>query len=230
MSANNIPSASMLWQRHEKLILEVFFIALKLLYEGQFLPEDEDEITEKLSVKARRANFKLNRQDRGLVYPPTWQGQIAPATESEVGSTFTRKKPDFQCQYKNERVKNAEKAYIMYCVECKRLGKTLDSGWNLNKNYVQEGISRFLTAEHSYGKAAESGAMIGYVQNMELDTVTKEINQYITQIKKHKIPPIKFPANDFRREKTASTIQQLKRTEVLPSRFNLRHVWVDLRR
>lgn len=230
MFTNKIPSASKLWQRHEEFILEVFFIALKLLCEEQFLPEDEDEISEKLSVKARRANFKLNLQGRGLMYPPTWQGQIAPATESEVGSTFTRKKPDFQCQYKNERAKNAKEAYISYCVECKRLGKTLDSGWNLNKNYVQKGILRFLTAEHSYGKAAESGAMIGYVQNMEFDTVIKEVNQCIAQIKKYKTQPIKFPTNGFGQGKTVRTTQQLERTEVLPSKFALRHVWVDLRR
>lgn len=230
MSANKMLSASMLWQRHEELILEVFFLALKLLCKEQFLPKDEDEITEKLSVKARKANFKLNRQDRGLGYPPTWQGQIAPGTESEVGSTFTRKIPDFQCPYKDESAKNAEQAYLSYCVECKRLGKTLDSGWNLNKNYVQKGISRFLTAEHSYGKAAESGAMIGYVQNMEIDTVNKEVNQYIGQVKKHEIPPIKFPPNGFSQGKTVSITQQLERTEVLPSKFNLRHVWVDLRK
>ncbi len=230
MFTNKIPSASMLWQKHEELILEVFIIALKLLCDEQYLPEDEDEITEKLSVKARRANFKLNRQDRGLVYPPTWQGQIAPATESNVGSTFTRKKPDFQCQYKNERAKDAEQAYISYCVECKRLGKTLDSGWNLNKNYVQKGILRFLTAEHSYGKAAESGAMIGYVQNMEFDTITKEVNQYISQVDTHKIPLVKFPDKKFGDREIINTTQHLNRTKVSPSPFNLRHIWVDLRK
>ena len=204
MYSNRMPSASMLWQRHEELIWEVFVQALKLLCEEHFLSKDEDEITEKLSVKAREANFELNCQDRGLPYPPAWQGQIAPATESEVGSTFTRKIPDFQCPYKDERAKNAEQAYVNYCVECKRLGKTLDSGWNLNKNYVQKGILRFLAAEHSYGKAAESGAMIGYVQNMEFDSVVKEVNQYIAQVKKHKLPSIKFSANGFNQEKTVA--------------------------
>ncbi|GAI94909.1 unnamed protein product [marine sediment metagenome] len=73
------------------------------------------------------------------------------------------------------------------------------------------------------------GAMIGYVQNMEFDTITNEVNQYIKQIKEHKIPSIKFPENGFSQEKTVITTQQLERTGVLPSKFNLRHVWVDLR-
>ena len=163
-----------------------------------------------------------------MISPPIWQGQIAPATEIEVGSAFTRKKPDLQFQYKNECAQNPEQAYISYCIECKRLGKTIAS-WNLNKNYVHKGILRFLTIEHSYGKDADSGAMIGFVQNMNFDTITKEVNQYINQVDTHEIPLLGFPAKQLDKNNIIRTTHQLDRTEVRPSPFNLRHIWVDLK-
>ena len=229
-TSKRIPSAITLWQRHEELILEVFWGALELLCQESVLPEEEDDISEILSVKIRKANFKLNDHGRGLTCLPIWQGQIAPATETEVGSSFTGKKPDFQCQCKNESAQNAEEAYISYCIECKRLGKTMGSGWNLNKNYVQEGILRFLTVEHSYGKDAGSGTMIGYVQNMDFDSILKEVNQNIAQVQTHKIPLIEFPATQPASKEIINITQKFNRTKVGPSVFNLRHIWVDLRR
>ena len=229
MSTNKIPSASILWQRHEELILGVFIRALKMLRLERNLPDAENRINETLYLKARLAYFKLPSKQR----PPFWglflESQNQPQTEDDVGEEFLLKKPDFKWRLENKLDTNPHTAIRDCDIECKRLGKPLRRDRMLNEEDVKNGILRFLNIEHSYGRGVKFGAMIGYVQNMEIDTVTKEVNQYIAQVKKHKIPPIKFPANGFSQGKTVSTTQQLERTEVLPSKFNLRHVWVDLR-
>lgn len=230
MSANKIPSASMLWQRHEGLILGVFIRALKMLLLEKNLPDAENRINETLYVKAKRAYSKLSPKQRPAFFGLFLEPQNQPETEDDVGEEFLLKKPDFKWRLEDKSDSNPETAIRDYDIECKRLGKKLNNKWVLNENYVNNGILRFLNVGHSYGRGMAFGAMIGYVQNMEFDTVTKEVNQYIAQIKKHKTPPIKFPTNGFSQGKTVSTTQQLERTEVLPSKFALRHVWVDLRR
>lgn len=220
----------MLWQRHEELILGVFIRALKMLHLEKNLPDAENRINETLYLKARLAYFKLPSKQRPAFFGLFLEPQNQPQTEDDVGEKFLLKKPDLKWRLENKLDPNPNTAIKDYDIECKRLGKPLRKDRVLNEDYVENGILRFLNIEHSYGRGVKFGAMIGYVQNMELDPVTKEVNQYIAQVKKHKIPPIKFPATGFSQEKIVNTTQQLERTEVLPAKFNLRHVWVDLRR
>ena len=229
MSANKIPFASTLWQRHEELILGVFVRALKMLRLEKNLPDAENRINETLYLKARLAYSKLPSKQRPEFFGLFLEPQNQPQTEDDVGEKFLLKKPDFKWRLEDKSDPDPDTAIRDYDIECKRLGKPLRRDRVLNEDYVKNGILRFLNIEHSYGRGVQIGAMIGYVQNMEFDTVVKEVNQYIAQVKKHKMPSIKFSANGFNQEKTVSTTQQLERTEVLPSKFNLRHVWVDLR-
>ena len=224
-----MPSASMLWQRHEELILGVFVCALKMLHLEKNLPDAENRINETLCLKARLAYFALPSKQQPASFGLFMESQNQPQTEDDVGEKFLLKKPDFKWRLENKLDPDSHTAIRDYDIECKRLGKRVNN-WVLNENYVKNGILRFLKIEYSYGKGMTLGAMIGYVQNMEFDTITKEVNQYIAQVKKHNIPPIKFPANGFSQGKIVGTTQQLERTEVLPSKFNLSHVWVDLRR
>ena len=229
MTTNKIPSASELWQRHEELILGVFILALKILRLETNLPDAENRINETLCVKARLAYHKLPSRQRPSFFGLFMEPQNQPQTKDDVGEKFLLKKPDFKWRLENKSDPNPATAIRDYDIECKRLGRPLRKSRVLNEEYVKKGILRFLNIEHSYGRGMKFGAMIGYVQNMEFDTITNEVNQYIKQIKEHKIPSIKFQANGFSQEKTVIATQQLERTEVLPSKFNLRHVWVDLR-
>ena len=230
MSANKIPSASMLWQRHEELILGVFVRALEMLCLEKNLPDAENRINETLCIKAKLAYFNFPLKQRPASFGLFMETQNQPQTEDDVGEEFLLKKPDLKWRLENKSDPNPAMAIRDYDIECKRLGKPLWKDRVLNEDYVKNGILRFLSVKHSYGKGITFGAMIGYVQNMEFATIIKEVNQYIAQVKEHKIQPIKFPANGFNREKTVHTTQQLERTEVLHSKFKLRHVWVDLRR
>lgn len=194
MSTNKIPSASILWQRHEELILEVFVRALKMLCLEKNLPDAENRINETLYLKARLAYFKLPSKQR----PPFWglflESQNQPQTEDDVGEEFLLKKPDFKWRLENKLDTNLHTAIRDYDIECKRLGKPLRRDRVLNEDYVKNGILRFLNVKHSYGKGMTFGAMIGYVQSMEFKDILKEVNQCITQIQTHKIPLIKFSA------------------------------------
>ena len=229
MSTNKLPSASILWQRHEELILGVFIRALKMLRLERNLPDAENRINETLYLKAKRAYFKLPLIQRPAFFGLFLEPQNQPQTEDDVGEEFLLKKPDLKWRLENKSDPNPAMAIRDYDIECKRLGKPLRRDRVLNEDYVRNGILRFLNVKHSYGKGMTFGAMIGYVQSMEFKDILKEVNQCITQIQTHKIPLIKFSAKKNSTE-IIETAQKLYRTEISSSSFNLRHIWVDLRK
>jgi len=229
MSTNKLPSASIPWQRHEELILGVFIRALKMLRLERNLPDAENRINETLYLKAKHAYFKLPLIQRPAFFGLFLEPQNQPQTEDDVGEEFLLKKPDLKWRLENKSDPNPAMAIRDYDIECKRLGKPLRRDRVLNEDYVKNGILRFLNVKHSYGKGMTFGAMIGYVQSMEFKGILKEVNQCITQIQTHKIPLIKFSAKKNSNE-IIETAQKLYRTEISPSSFNLRHIWVDLRK
>lgn len=223
-----IPSPQEMWAKHELLVLEVFTHALEMLREKTDLPIEELAISETLALKTRQANFALNQKGRGLPFPPDWEKPRQPAYETALGQSKKAKRPDFSCPFQNHSAQSYTNAYIDYHIECKRLGKTLSSGWNFNKNYMTEGVHRFVSPIHRYGEGAFSGAMIGYVQNTSLRSILDEVNHLIPN-SPVKVPLLGFLEDEFGREGIIKTSQQLIRTQVLPSPFELRHIWVDLR-
>lgn len=230
MSASKIPSASILWQRHEELILGVFILALKMLRLEKNLPDAENRINETLCVKARLAYFELPLKQRPASFGLFLEPQNQPQTDDDVGEEFLRKKPDFKWRLENKSDPDPVTAIRDHDIECKRLGKPLRKDRVLNTEYVEKGLLRFLNVKHSYGKGVKFGAMIGYIQNMEFEDILKEVNQCIALTQTHKIPPIKFSAKKTSSKEIIETAQKLNRTEINPSSFNLRHIWVDLRK
>lgn len=220
----------MLWQRHEELILGVITRALKKLSLEKSLPDAENRINETLCVKARDAYFKLPSKERPAFFGLSLDPQNQPQTEEDVGKKFLLKKPDFKWRLENKSDPDPAMAIKDYDIECKRLGKPLRKDRVLNEDYVKNGILRFLNKEHSYGRGVPFGAMIGYIQNMEVKEILKEMNRCITQIQKHKIPSIKFSATRTTSKELIQTTQKLGRVEIKPPSFNLRHIWVDLKK
>lgn len=225
----SIPSSQDLWAKHEQLVLEVFMLALNMLREKMDLPVEELAISEVLALKTRQANFFLNQKGRGLPFPPDWEKPKPPASETDLGQIKKAKRPDFSCPFRNHSAQSYKDAYVDYHIECKRLGKPSSSSWNFNKNYVTEGIHRFVSPIHRYGESAFSGAMIGYVQNTSLKSVLDEVNQHLPN-SPQKTPLLQFLENEFGHEGIVKTSQRFIRAQVLPSPFELRHIWVDLRR
>jgi hypothetical protein len=152
MTMSKIPSSEDLWASHEQRVLGVFVLALQMLREDKDVPTAEDRINKVLALKTREANLRLAREQRGLTHAPVWEAQNQPQTEEDLDSEWVRKKPDFQCQLFDESADDPETAYRNYSIECKRLGLAPRSDWILNRNYVTEGIVRFLEASHSYGR------------------------------------------------------------------------------
>jgi hypothetical protein len=114
---------------------------------------------------------------------------------------------------------------MFYTIECKRLG-TRVGRWVLNVNYVKKGVLRFITEEHGYGKATPSGAMIGYVQSMELDDVLGEVN---AASKRSSLPPIVRADVAWQENAVTRLGHKLTRPSSLLSPFDLHHLWVDIR-
>lgn len=189
------------------------------------LSGDEDAVSEKLCPILRSVCFNVARSQNREIRTPSWEPPIPPVTEDELKGGKIRKRPDFTCSCYNSFAGSAEEHEIPFHVECKLLGSLTSPSWILNRNYVNYGIKRFDSTEHEYGKRAPSGLMIGYMINMEPQSIVREINDCQTIECPHN-PPISF---NFTQEHVHSTCQQLQRKNVNPQYFKLTHLWADLR-
>ncbi len=223
MAARELPPVRRFWARHERRLLEVFQRALQTLQGYSDLPNDENEISKHLTVAVREAAHTL-----GLDYPPKWELPRQADSEAGVDNTGVGKRPDFTCEVRDIAATSSTEAWLYYHVECKCLGEPSSRTWIYNKNYVDKGIRRFLDPEYGYGEGVSSGAMIGYVLSMNFARIREEVNGHLDEPYAFGFArPIRIP--DTRKGGIAKTDQALDRARVLPRRFILRHLWVDLR-
>lgn len=172
--ARKIAGFGQLWQRHENLYQALFCDALAQLTITEEQRKDEDAISEALCPILRQVCF--NHKDKPM--PPEWEGPIAPVNKEELKGGKIRKRPDFTCRLVNTFADSSEMHEISLHVECKRLGEKIGS-WNLNKNYIENGVKRFDSEAHGYGKRAPCGLMIGYIVSAERNDVLNEINSQL---------------------------------------------------
>lgn len=223
MATRELPAGRSLWEKHERLLLDVFAFALENLRSRKDLPKRENEISIHLAVEARRAAFEL-----GLEHPPQHELPRQPVSEKELGGLGTRKRPDFTYEIRDPAAASSINSWLYYHIECKCLGEPSSKAWTLNKNYVDKGVRRFLDPEHGYGERASSGAMIGYVLSMSFDPILGEVNRHLGVLSElGSAAPIYF--SEVGRDQTARASQVLDRLRVLPRDFVLRHLWIDLR-
>ena len=214
-----------LWNRHILLYSEVFSRALRELSESASVSGDEDAISEILCSILNRVCFKLGKSRNQELQTPYWEAPIQPVAGDELKGGKIKKRPDFTCKFINPWAVSPEKYEISLHIECKLLGNPTSATWILNTNYVKNGIKRFDSKIHEYGKRADSGMMIGYIIGMTPEEIESEVNDYQ---KKHapEYTDIKF---FFDTTTLFKTRQDIKRKNVLPARFELIHLWVDLR-
>ncbi len=226
MGRHGIPSFADLWLKHETLYVAVFMMALRRLSETGCDTNHEDRISEKLYLLMRQICREETRRRHCEIPTPAWDEPIPPANETELKGGKSKKRPDFTRNLVNTYASCADDHEIAFHVECKRLGHPTSKSWNLNENYVTEGIKRFDCASHEYGKRAPSGMMLGYIISMSPERILKEVN---THQKKHcpNNPPIAF---DGVGEGVQRYGHDLDRKNVLPRKFKLIHLWVDLRK
>jgi hypothetical protein len=214
------------WNTFKQLYVEVFSTALRELAEKNSISGDEDDISELLSLIIRQVCFNFNRsRDKKEIRVPHLDTPIQLANQGELRGGKRKKRPDFTCNYLNAHAVSADELEIPLHVECKRLGSPTSNSWNLNENYVINGIKRFDCGTHQYGKRSPSGMMIGYIISMTPQEIEKEVNGYQ---KKHlpRCPGIRFT---FDERTPFQTHQQIQRRSVEPAQFELIHLWVDLR-
>ena len=214
-----------LWKRHILLYSEVFSTALRDLSVSASVSGDEDAISEILCSILNRVCFKLGKSRNQELQTPYWEAPIQPVAGDELKGGKIKKRPDFTCKCVNPWAASPDKYEISFHIECKLLGNPTSATWILNKNYVKNGIKRFDSKIHGYGKRADSGMMIGYIIGMTPEEIESEVNDYQ---KKHasEYTDIKFL---FDTTTLFKTRQDIKRKNVMPARFELIHLWVDLR-
>jgi len=214
-----------LWNRHVALYSEIFSAAFQELSESSSISGDEDAISEILCSTLSRVCFRLGKSRNHDLQTPYWEAPIQPVTGNELKGGKIKKRPDFTCKCINPWAASHEKYEVSLHVECKLLGHPTSATWILNENYVKNGIKRFDSKIHEYGKRANSGMMIGYIISMTPEEIESEVNVYQ---KKHapEYTQIHFLFDSMALFKTR---QYIKRRHVMPARFELLHLWVDLR-
>jgi hypothetical protein len=225
MGRRAVPPFGELWQNHETLYVDIFIMALARLADQGCPAAHEDYISEQLCPILTRVCFEESRRNAGSeIRTPDWEKPLQPVNKKELKGGKKRKRPDFTCKLVNTLAEGPDDYEIGLHVECKRLGAPTGKKWNLNKNYVTEGIQRFDSRSHEYGKRAPSGMMLGYISSMTHDEILGEVHTH-QQKRCPENPPIQL---ECERENIRKYGQDLRRLNVIPREFRLIHLWVDL--
>ncbi len=215
------------WEKHERRVVDILLLALSIIRKKDVLPQSEVLLNRELYFCLLEANHTLwESRTGGFSYPPTAEGHNPADPDDEHRAIRENKIPDFYWGYIDHSEPDPRRSARNYVIECKRLGDPPRTDWILNQNYVHNGILRFVTEEHGYAKGDRSGAMVGYVQNMEFDAILQEVNA--TSVSAG-IPELEPPINGWQINGTSQLTHQLNRI-IAFSPFQLSHFWVDLRR
>jgi len=211
----SIPKSLKLWSRFVQVRLDVFYKALEILYITEEMKDNEDKITKALYPKLEKASFEHEAKPE----TPTWDTKIGASTDVELELESIEKRPDFTCSLVDRTADNEEAHTLRLHIECKCLGKKRSSSWDLNMNYINNGINRFDSATHEYGKRAQDGIMVGYIINSTKFNIQNEINNKL---------PKNIERLNFKAEKKVEKIAtKFIRENVKPADFTMHHIWAD---
>ncbi len=226
MRSAEIPTSRALWLRHVERVQYVLFLALQRLRAEQGLPLHEEQLDERLYLKARDVYYALKATERPQAFNLFPKGKHSPVQEADLDEEWLRKQPDFKWRMQDDSAVSREGLTKDFDIESKRLGTPTSQTWVLTEQYVISGITRFLSSSHRYGNNVNDGAMIGYIQDWDVAGILGEVNQQVTAQTEYSIPTLRFSNH---KQTVIQTRQTLKRSEVVPSSFCLHHLWVDLR-
>jgi hypothetical protein len=183
-------------------------------------------------IEANHEIWRQSRGKKGLPSGPIPEGKNPPAADDEKRAKREDKIPDFYWGFTDHELieqhgGNARIGERLFFIECKCLGKTRKSGWNLNENYIENGVLRFIREEWGYAKGESTGAMVGYVQNMKLDDILQQVNNCAKK-PQNAIPNLILDSGGWRINGTSKLYNNLTRNFVI-SDFRLQHFWIDLR-
>jgi hypothetical protein len=212
------------WASWEAFCFECLQLALGKFLDSKDLPEGENGLNAKLHGFLRVAAKKI-RPD-GPYGPISYECPPQPYGEPDNESSRRLKAtPDFVWGFIDHRNPDPHRNARELSIECKRLREASRS-WKYNVSYVEDGVQRFLDAQKKYGIGACSGVMVGYWQSMDSKDILEEIN---AAAKMHGVPALRLSKEGWK----MSSISQLDHsfTRAFPdSPFQLRHLWIDLRK
>jgi len=159
--------------------------------------------------------------------PVVYEACNQPDLDDETRAAREKKRPDFQWGFINLQEPDDDRACMFYTVECKRLRSPERADWVFNENYVNNGVARFAEADHGYAKSTDSAAMVGYVQDMSLKDILAEVNASASA---RSLPALTLGSAGWQETGVSRLDQRLTRRCPMVSPFDLRHLWVGLRR
>jgi hypothetical protein len=219
----NFLNARTNWNLFVNNYVDVFIRALgKLQTFNSKLPSDEDRLSEILSAGLlEQACREILDETDILLSLPHWEKPIAPSNQQSRRNGQLGKRPDFTCVCPNARPGSHENYEFYLHIECKLLGKSTTN----QRNYVVNGLQRFDSAEHQYGKDVQTGLMIGYILEKLPEEIQKEINKYMNKRIQY-CPCLQFV---FNTDSAYKHDQSFIRQHTRPAEFSIVHIWVDLR-
>ena len=212
---SSIPQSTKIWYRFVQIRLDVLYKALNVLYLTEEMKGHEDIISRALYPKIVKTCFEHNDKPG----PPTWDAKKGAVTDEEIDLESVIKRPDFTFTLVDQTAESIEMYTIYLHIECKCIGKTRSSSWNLSMNYIKNGINRFDSISHEYGKRAKDGIMIGYIISSTKSDIQNEINT--------KIPKNIEKLNFITENKVEKISTNYIRENVEPFDFTMHHIWAD---
>jgi hypothetical protein len=226
MSSRPKLTAAISWEIYERFVLDVFSRSLIKLSENTELPKQETPINLALYRVCLEVHYNLLQANKSIPFVIFTEANNQPLHDDTISSSRLKKRPDFICALNDYLATDANKAQVQYPLECKRLGLS-DSQWPLNENYYKNGISRFVKAEYGYAKKCPSATMIGYVQSMDFESVTNEVNKFVGE---NKLPSLSKAVSEWSGNNLAFLSQQSMKREAPEDDIKLNHLWIDVRK
>lgn len=210
-----------LWQRHERMVLDLVRDALRLLTKTQAITGDEIPLTRDLYHCINKVNTANRLAGRpSFDFLPACDALNA-SSAGTAGAASGDKRPDLQWSIIDAHGdQNACDGIRSFAVECKRLGARSSTGQRFNQLYVSRGVCRYVDTDWRYGECVATGAMVGYVQSLTPSQIVGQVN---TELSSRGLPSLTLPQSV-----TGPLIEmdhRLKR-RFPDSPFRLVHLWI----
>jgi hypothetical protein len=206
------PGNPLYWPTFKEHVASLIIEALLLLRQRNDLVKSEKTLNRLLYFCIQDANLKH------CLPMPAYDGHNPPDPEDGQKAKREDNLPDFYWTLMDHQANN--NCYRTFALECKRLGKKSESSnWEYTEQYIIAGILRFFLEEKGYGKGCETGAMAGYIQDMEFEQILEEINSHLT-IYGPTIPLLAVPVNGWQREGVSYLNHTFNRS-FIPTKFSL---------
>lgn len=208
-----------IWADCEKSILYTLSEALVFFREYVDASKTENDITVELCKAITDIRFKKQRDtlaDYGNVINQS-QNQPVNALGVAENSVSLRKKPDILWVFYDENADVPEKSQRYFTIECKCL-----SDRTTTRDYVENGISRFVLNECGYGRNEKSSAMIGYIKAENGLSYCKIVNE---KNQKRCYPILYKISSGIDSAIIERYRQDFITREFKPTRFSIHHLW-----